>query len=111
MLCLSIIWHVRDIFDNLIDSTSPFWYKRGSSSEEYMAQVCQITGKRPRVGNTVSHANNKAKRRFNINLHNKRFWSEEQKRFIRLRVSTHGMRIIDKVGLKKALENSAKYRA
>jgi len=75
-----------------------------------MAQVCHITGKRPRVGNTVSHANKKAKRRFNINLHSKRFWLAEQKRFIRLRVSTQGMRIIDKNGIEKVLENLAKYR-
>ena len=75
-----------------------------------MAQVCHITGKRPRVGNTVSHANKKAKRRFNINLHSKRFWLAEQKRFIRLRVSTQGMRIIDKNGIEKVLENLTKYR-
>lgn len=75
-----------------------------------MAQVCQITGKRPRIGNTVSHANKKAKRRFNINLHTKRFWLEEQKRFIKLRISTKGMRIIDKVGVEKVLENLKKYR-
>jgi large subunit ribosomal protein L28 len=75
-----------------------------------MAQVCHITGKRPRVGNTVSHANKKAKRRFNINLHSKRFWLAEQKRFIRLRVSTQGMRIIDKSGIETVLENLAKYR-
>ena len=68
-----------------------------------MAQVCQITGKRPRVGNKVSHANNKTRRRFNINLHSKRFWLEEQKRFIKLKVSAKGLRIIDKVGLKNVL--------
>jgi large subunit ribosomal protein L28 len=76
-----------------------------------MAHVCQITGKRPRIGNTVSHANKKAKRRFNINLHSKRFWSEEQKRFIKLRVSTKGLRIIDKVGVEKVLANLAKYHS
>ena len=70
-----------------------------------MAQVCHITGKRPRVGNKVSHANKKAKRRFNINLHTKRFWLEEQKRFIKLHVSTQGMRIIDKLGIETVLEN------
>lgn len=75
-----------------------------------MAQVCQVTGKRPRVGNKVSHANKKAKRRFNINLHNKRFWLEEQKRFVRLKVSTKGLRIIDKVGVEEVLANLAKYR-
>ena len=75
-----------------------------------MAQVCQITGKRPRVGNKVSHANNKSKRRFNINLHSKRFWLEEQKRFIRLKVSAHGLRIIDKVGIENVLGNLAKHQ-
>lgn len=74
-----------------------------------MSQICQITGKRPRIGHTVSHANNKTKRRFNINLHQKRFWLEEQKRFIKLRVSTRGMRIIDKVGLESVLSNLCKY--
>jgi large subunit ribosomal protein L28 len=75
-----------------------------------MTQICHITGKRHSIGNTVSHANKKAKRRFNINLHSKRFWLEGQKRFIKLRVSTQGMRIIDKVGIEKVLENLAKYR-
>jgi len=75
-----------------------------------MSQVCQVTGERPRIGNTVSHANKKAKRRFNINLHSKRFWLEEQKRFIKLRVSTQGIRIIDKFGIEKVLENIKKYR-
>ena len=74
-----------------------------------MAQICCITGKRPRVGNKVSHANKKAKRRFNINLQSKRFWLEDQKRFIRLRVSTQGIKIIDKLGLETALKNVAKY--
>jgi large subunit ribosomal protein L28 len=77
--------------------------------EKIMAQVCHVTGKRPQVGNKVSHANKKSKRRFNINLHNKRFWLEGQKRFIRLRVSTKGMRIIDKHGIEKVLENLAKH--
>jgi len=74
-----------------------------------MTQICQITGKRPSIGNTVSHANNKTKRRFNINLHEKRFWLEEEKRFIKLRVSTRGMRLIDKVGLEKILANLSDY--
>jgi len=75
-----------------------------------MAQVCQVTGKRPRVGNTVSHANKKAKRRFNINLQSKRFWLADEKRFIRLRVSTQGIRIIDKNGIETVLADLAKYR-
>ena len=64
-----------------------------------MSKVCQVTGKRPAVGNNVSHANNKTKRRFEPNLHRHRFWSEGEKRFLTLRVSTKGMRIIDKLGL------------
>ncbi|MBN2689662.1 MAG: 50S ribosomal protein L28 [Gammaproteobacteria bacterium] len=68
-----------------------------------MTQVCQITGKRPQVGNNVSHANNKTKRRFNVNLQTKRFWVESLKRWISLRVSAKGMRIIDKVGIEEAL--------
>lgn len=76
-----------------------------------MSHVCQITGKRPRVGNTVSHANKKAKRRFNINLQSKRFWLADQKRFIKLRVSTNGLRIIDKVGIEGVLENLSKYNS
>ncbi|MEW6168307.1 MAG: 50S ribosomal protein L28 [Pseudomonadota bacterium] len=64
-----------------------------------MSKVCQVTGKRPMVGNTVSHANNKRRRRFEPNLHKHRFWLESEKRFVSLRVSTHGMRIIDKKGI------------
>ena len=75
-----------------------------------MARVCHITGKYPRTGNTVSHANKKAKRRFDINLHSKRFWLEEQKRFVKLRVSARGLRIIDKVGIENVLDNLKKYR-
>ena len=75
-----------------------------------MARVCKITGKKPAVGNNVSHANNKTKRRFDINLHNKRFWSENQKRFIRLKVSSKGLKIIDKLGIDKALEDLSKYK-
>ncbi|HTW74471.1 MAG TPA: 50S ribosomal protein L28 [Steroidobacteraceae bacterium] len=64
-----------------------------------MSRVCQITGKRPATGNTVSHANNKRRRRFLPNLHSQRFWLEEEKRWISLRVSTHGLRTIEKKGL------------
>ena len=63
-----------------------------------MSKVCQITGKRPMSGNNVSHANNKTKRRFLPNLHVHRYWLASQKRWIKLRVTTHGMRIIDKLG-------------
>jgi large subunit ribosomal protein L28 len=64
-----------------------------------MSRVCQVTGKKPIVGNTVSHANNKRRRRFLPNLHTHRFWLETEKRFVSLRVSCNGMRIIDKKGL------------
>jgi large subunit ribosomal protein L28 len=76
-----------------------------------MVQVCQITGKRPMYGHTVSHANNKTNRRFNINLHYKRFWVESLKRFVRLRVSTQGMRIIDKVGIESVLRDLNAYQS
>ncbi|MDF1822323.1 MAG: 50S ribosomal protein L28 [Alcanivoracaceae bacterium] len=68
-----------------------------------MSKVCQVTGKRPVTGNNVSHSNIKTKRRFEPNLHYHRFWVESEKRFIRLRVSSKGMRIIDKVGIDKVL--------
>jgi len=63
-----------------------------------MSRVCQVTGKRPASGNNVSHANNKTRRRFLPNLHSRRFWSESENRWVRLRVSTKGLRIIDKKG-------------
>ena len=68
-----------------------------------MAKVCQVTGKRPAVGNNVSHAHNKTRRRFLPNLHTHRFWIESEKRFVKLRVSTKGMRIIDKKGIDEVL--------
>jgi large subunit ribosomal protein L28 len=64
-----------------------------------MSRVCQITGKGPMTGNTVSHANNKRRRRFLPNLHTQRFWLESEKRWVTLRVSGHGMRTIDKKGV------------
>lgn len=70
-----------------------------------MAKVCQITGKRPITGNNVSHANNKTRRRFLPNLRYHRFWVESEQRWIRLRVSSKGMRIIDKIGLEKVLKD------
>ncbi|MCC6302404.1 MAG: 50S ribosomal protein L28 [Gammaproteobacteria bacterium] len=68
-----------------------------------MSRVCQVTGKRPIVGNNVSHANNKTRRRFLPNLQTHRFWVENEKRWIKLRVSTQGMRIIDKQGIDNVL--------
>ena len=69
-----------------------------------MSRVCQVTGKRPVYGNTVSHANNKKRRRFLPNLHTHRFWLEGEKRFISLRVSNNGLRTIDKLGIETVLE-------
>jgi len=68
-----------------------------------MSKVCQVTGKRPLSGNNVSHAHNKTKRRFLPNLHEHRFWVESEKRWVRLRVSAKGMRIIDKKGIDTVL--------
>ena len=64
-----------------------------------MARVCQVTGKRPSSGNNVSHANNKTRRRWLPNLQSHRFWLPSEQRFVRLRVSNHGLRIIDKKGI------------
>jgi large subunit ribosomal protein L28 len=92
----------------------PRWYKarlflrldclpqspiRGSA----MSRVCQITGKRPLTGNRVSHANNKRRRRFLPNLHVQRFWVESERRFVSLRVSTRGLRTIEKKGVDKVI--------
>ena len=68
-----------------------------------MSRVCQVTGKSPMVGNNVSHANNKTKRRFLPNLQQRRFWLESEGRFVSLRVSTNGLRTIDKKGIETVL--------
>ncbi len=70
-----------------------------------MSKVCQVTGKRPQFGNNVSHAHNKTRRRFLPNLQYKRFWLASEKRYVRLRVSHKGLRIIDKHGIEKVLED------
>lgn len=70
-----------------------------------MSRVCQVTGKRPATGNNVSHANNRTRRRFLPNLHRHRFWLESEKRFVSLRVSSKGMRIIDKKGIEQVLDD------
>ena len=72
-----------------------------------MARVCAVTGKKPMVGNNVSHANNKTKRRFLPNLQDRRFWLESQNRWIRLRVSNAGLRLIDKKGIEVVLADLA----
>tara|TARA_Y100000310_G_scaffold309708_1_gene354107 strand:- start:3949 stop:4230 length:282 start_codon:yes stop_codon:yes gene_type:complete len=71
--------------------------------KEQMSKVCQVTGKRPASGNNVSHAMNKTRRRFLPNLHYHRFWVEGEQRFVKLRVSAKGMRIIDKMGIDQVL--------
>jgi large subunit ribosomal protein L28 len=68
-----------------------------------MARVCQVTGKGPMVGNNVSHANNKTKRRFLPNLQYRRFWVESENRWVRLRISAAGLRLVDKVGIDQIL--------
>ncbi|MBU0500559.1 MAG: 50S ribosomal protein L28 [Gammaproteobacteria bacterium] len=68
-----------------------------------MSRVCQVTGKRPVVGNNVSHANNKTRRRFLPNLHYHRFWVESESRWVRIRLTSKGMRIIDKKGIDAVL--------
>jgi len=70
-----------------------------------MSRVCQVTGKRPVVGNNRSHANNATRRRFLPNLQTHRFWVESEKRFVKLRISTKGMRIIDKKGIDAVLSD------
>ena len=70
-----------------------------------MSQVCQVTGKRPMKGHNVSHANNRTKRRFHPNIHSHRFWVDSENRYVRLKVSAAGMRMIDKVGIEKVLED------
>ena len=70
-----------------------------------MARVCQVTGKTPQTGHNVSHANNKTKRRFYPNLQDRRFWVESEKRWVRLRISNAGVRIIDKKGIEAVLKD------
>ena len=73
-----------------------------------MSRVCQVTGKRPMSGNNVSHAHNKTRRRFLPNLHSHRFWLEGEKRYVKLRVSTKGLRIIDKHGIENVVADLRK---
>jgi large subunit ribosomal protein L28 len=74
-----------------------------STEATKMSRVCQVTGKRPVSGQNVSHAHNKTKRRFLPNLHYHRFWVESENRWVRLRVSSSGMRVIDKKGIDTVL--------
>jgi len=68
-----------------------------------MSRICQVTGKRPSVGNNVSHAKNRTKRRFLPNLQMRRFWVQSEKRWVKLKVSTRGIKVIDKVGIERVL--------
>lgn len=69
-----------------------------------MSRICQITGKKTTRGNNVSHANNKTRRQFRCNLHYRRFWVDSENRWVRLRVSTKGLRMIDKKGIDAVLK-------
>jgi len=71
-----------------------------------MSRVCQVSGKRPRVGNNVSHANNKSKRKFYPNVHKKRFYIPEEDRWVTLRVSNSALRTINKNGLNAVLKKA-----
>jgi len=71
-----------------------------------MSKICQITGRVPRVGNNVSHSNTKTKRMFNPNLQKKKFFLEEENRWVVLKVSAAGMRTINKIGLKEAIKRA-----
>jgi large subunit ribosomal protein L28 len=79
------------------------YYILAKQLEALMSKVCQVTGKRPVTGNNVSHSMRKTRRRFLPNLHTHRFWVESENRFVKLRVSTKGMRIIDKNGIDAVL--------
>lgn len=73
-----------------------------------MSRVCQVTGKKPMSGNNVSHANNKTKRRFLPNIKTHRIWVESEKRWVKMRLSSKGLRIIDKVGIDAVLKDLRK---
>jgi len=70
-----------------------------------MSRVCDVTGKKPMFGNNVSHAHNKSRRRFNINLQKKKFWLPDENRYVTLRISTKGMRVIDKKGITRVVKD------
>ncbi len=79
-----------------------------SITELTMSRVCQVTGKKPVAGNNVSHANNRTRRRFLPNLQSHKFWVESENRWVKLRVSTKGMRIIDKNGIDTVIADMRK---
>lgn len=73
-----------------------------------MSRVCQVTGKKPVSGNNVSHANNRTRRRFLPNLHTHKFWVDSENRWVKLRLSAKGMRIIDKNGIDTVIADMRK---
>src|SRR5438309_5502880 len=85
------------------DGAPPRFQVTEISQGNCMSRVCEVTGKKPAVGNRVSHANNKKRRRFLPNLHTQRFWVETEKRWVTLRLSASGMRTIEKRGIDKVL--------
>ncbi|CVK15891.1 large subunit ribosomal protein L28 [Apibacter mensalis] len=87
---------------------NPIQGKRILFRFKIMARICQITGKRAMVGNNVSHANNKTKRRFEINLMEKKFYLPSEDAWVFLKVSAHGLRIIDKIGIEEAVARARK---
>ena len=90
----------------LVAQRETLWYKLLPEDEvSQMSRVCQVTGKRPMTGNNVSHAQNKNKRRFMPNLRFHRFWVDSENRYVRLRVSSKGMKIIDKKGIDEVLKD------
>lgn len=93
------LWFTRKSFFDIKRG----YFESKARIEVVMSRVCQVTGKRPLSGHNVSHAMNKTKRRFEPNLHHHRFWVESENRWIRLRVSSKGMRIIDKNGIDAVL--------
>jgi large subunit ribosomal protein L28 len=90
-----------DLWQVFPDICSPF-----TKNQWFMARVCQITGKRPRIGNNVSHANNKTKRKFYPNLQKKRFFLPEENRWITLKVSTKAIKTINKYGISAVLKEA-----
>jgi len=85
-----------------------FWESKQTFQEIVMAQVCVVTGKRPMSGNNVSHANNKTRRVFNPNLCDKRFWSPSRKRWVKLRITAKGIKIINVRGIDRVLDDLTK---
>ena len=73
-----------------------------------MSRICVVTGKRPRSGNRVSHAHNKTKRWFIPNIQDKRFWSPRRKRWVKLRISAKGIKIINRRGVDRVLDDLQK---